>query len=110
MATNGQKLKVVVAGWKWGANHLRAFAESDVCELGGVWSRTDNDGAKRVANLFHVPLYTDFGRMLDEVKPDVASVATPERAHDIMTLGVIDECRKMGIGSMLLEKTFLACS
>jgi predicted dehydrogenase len=89
MATNGQKLKVVVAGWKWGANHLRAFAESDVCELGGVWSRTDNDGAKRVANLFHVPLYTDFGRMLDEVKPDVASVATPERAHEALTVSAL---------------------
>ena len=26
----------------------------------------------------------------------------------IMTLGVIDECRKMGIGTQLLEKTFVA--
>jgi predicted dehydrogenase len=89
MANEDRKMKAVVAGWKWGANHLRAFAESEFCEVGGLWSRTDNAGARRVADLFHVPLYTDFDKMLAEVKPDVASIATPERAHEALTLSAL---------------------
>jgi predicted dehydrogenase len=89
MPDKKQKLKAVVAGWKWGANHLRAFAESDICEVSGLWSRTDNEGAKRMADLFHVPLYTEFDKMLAEIKPDVASIATPERAHEALTLAAL---------------------
>ncbi|MBT3602102.1 MAG: Gfo/Idh/MocA family oxidoreductase [Candidatus Latescibacteria bacterium] len=90
MPNEKQKLRAVVAGWKWGANHLRAFAESDVCEVNGVWSRTQNDNAQRVADLFHVPLYTDYDKMLSEVRPDVASIATPERAHEALTLAALE--------------------
>jgi len=79
-------LKAVVAGWKWGANHLRAFAESEFCEVGGLWSRTDNANAQRVADLYHVPLYTDYEQMLQDVKPNIASIATPERAHEGLTI------------------------
>lgn len=89
MANEKPKLKAVVAGWKWGRNHLRAFAESGICELGGVWSRTENDGAKQVADLFHVPLYTDFDKVLEDVNPDVVSVATPERAHEALTVAAL---------------------
>ena len=28
----------------------------------------------------------------------------------IMTLGVIDECRKLGLGTQLLQRTFTTCS
>lgn len=91
MPEKKQKLRAVVAGWKWGANHLRAFAESEFCDVAGLWSRTDNAHAKRVADLFHVPLYTDFDRMLDEVKPDIASVATPERAHEVLTVSALQK-------------------
>ena len=89
MANEKPKLKAVVAGWKWGRNHLRAFAESQVCEVSALWSRSENEGAKRVADLFHVPLYTDFDQALKEVKPDVVSVATPERAHEALTIAAL---------------------
>jgi predicted dehydrogenase len=90
MPKEERKLKAVVAGWKWGANHLRAFSESEVCEVSGLWSRTENAGARRVADLFHVPLYTDFGKMLDDVHPDVASIATPERVHEPLTVSALE--------------------
>ncbi len=89
MSEKKQKLKAIVAGWKWGANHLQAFAESEFCDVTGLWSRTENANAKRVADLFHVPLYTDFDRMLDEVRPDVVSIATPERVHEELTVAAL---------------------
>ncbi len=89
MAKEGNKLKAVVAGWKWGSNHMRAFAESEVCDLAALWSRTENPGAGRVAALFNVPLYTDFERMLGETNPDIASIATPESAHETLTVAAL---------------------
>ncbi|MDA0711081.1 MAG: Gfo/Idh/MocA family oxidoreductase [bacterium] len=89
MAKKDRKLRAVVAGWKWGANHLRAFSESEFCEVSGLWSRTENAGAQRAADLFHVPLFTDYDRMLETVKPDVVSVATPERAHAALTVSAL---------------------
>ena len=89
MAGETLKLKAVVAGWKWGVNHMRAFAESELCELSALWSRTENSNALRIADLYHVPLYTDFDRMLSEVQPDVASIAVPERAHEDLTVAAL---------------------
>ena len=90
MASEPGKLKAVVAGWKWGGNHLRAFAESDVCDLAALWSRTENPNAIRTAELYHTPLYTDFGNMLEEVRPDIASVAVPESAHEGLTVAALE--------------------
>ena len=90
MADESRKLKAVVAGWKWGNNHMRAFAESDVCDLKALWSRTENPDALRVASLYHVPLYTDFDQMLEDVQPNVASIAVPEAGHEALTISALE--------------------
>ena len=83
-------LKAVVAGWKWGNNHLRAFAESDVCDVKALWSRTENDDAVRVASLYHIPLYTDYDQMLADIQPDVTSIAVPEAGHEALTISALE--------------------
>ena len=108
-------LKAVVAGWKWGANHVRAFAESEVCELGALWSRTENPDAQRVANLFHVPLYTDFERMLSGIRPDVASIAVPEGAHENLTVAALQSgchvyCEKVLAPTREAAQRMVACA
>ncbi len=85
-----QKHKAVVAGWKWGSLHMRAFAESDLCDLQAIWSRTENDDARAASAVYDVPLYTDFQKMLAEVQPDIASVAVPEAAHEVLTVGSLE--------------------
>jgi predicted dehydrogenase len=87
--TEQKGLKAVVAGRKWGSNHMRAFAESEVCDLAAIWSRTDNPGVRALAKLYGVPYYTDFEQMLDEIDPDIASVAVPERAHARLTIAAL---------------------
>ncbi len=75
------KLKAVVAGTGWGAVHARGFAESEHSELCAVWSRTDKPEARRQAKLLGVPLYTDYGRMLAEIRPALVGVAVQEAGH-----------------------------
>jgi len=84
------RLKAVVAGTKWGANHMRAFLESDACDLVAIWSRSENPNSLSQAGLFNVPLYTDFEKMLQDRKPDIAAVAVPERAHEKLTVAALE--------------------
>ena len=88
MAKN--KLRAVVAGRKWGANHMRAYAESEVCDLVGIWSRSDSASVRALAELYGVPFYTDFTRMLADTDPDIASIAVPESAHEALTVAALE--------------------
>ncbi|MDP6381426.1 MAG: Gfo/Idh/MocA family oxidoreductase [Phycisphaerae bacterium] len=90
MSETKEKLKAVVAGYKWGSIHMRGFAESDVADLAAIWSRTDNPGARALAESYNVPLYTDFQGMLDEIRPAMASIAVPESAHEALTVAALD--------------------
>ncbi len=85
-----KRLKAVVAGRKWGSNHMRAYAESPLCDLAALWSRTESDEARTLAKLYNVPFYTDFARMLAEVSPDIASIAVPEGAHEALTVAALE--------------------
>ena len=84
------RLKAIVAGRKWGSNHMRAFAESEDCDLAAVWSRTDGAEARELAKLYNVPFYTDFERALVEIGPDMASIAVPEGAHEALTVAALE--------------------
>jgi len=84
------RLKAIVAGHKWGSNHMRAFAESEVCDLVALWSRTDSATARGLAARYTVPFYTDFERLLVEVNPDIASIAVPESAHEALTVAALE--------------------
>lgn len=88
MAT--KKVRCAVAGVDWGSVHARGFAESEHAELVGVWSRSEKPAAKALAAKYNVPLFTDYSAMLATLKPDVVSVATPERAHAPLTLEALD--------------------
>lgn len=83
-------IRAAVAGADWGAFHARAFSESEHAQLVAVWSRSDKPSAKALAAKYGVPFYTDYSAMLAQVKPDVVSIATPERAHAPMTLEALD--------------------
>ena len=85
-----KRLKAVVAGRKWGSNHMRAYAESPLCDLAALWSRTESIEARELANLYNVPFYTDFQRMLAEVNPDMVSIAVPEGAHEALTVAALE--------------------
>ena len=115
MAGKGRKLRAVVAGWKWGSNHMRAFAESEVCDLAAVWSRTRNPNAEGTAGLYHVPLYTDFERMIQEHQPDIVSVAVPESAHDALAISALNSgchvyCEKVLADSRDAAQRMVACA
>ena len=85
-----KRLKAVVAGRKWGSNHMRAYAESPLCDPAALWSRTEGAEARALARRYNVPFYTDFQRMLAEVRPDVASIAVPEGAHEALTVAALE--------------------
>ncbi|MCX5662096.1 MAG: Gfo/Idh/MocA family oxidoreductase [Planctomycetota bacterium] len=84
------KLGVAIDGTRWGSVHARAIADSEHATLRGFWSRTEGDAARALAKQYGVPLYTDHGKMLRELKPDVVTVAVPEAAHAGLTLEALD--------------------
>ncbi|MBN1673652.1 MAG: Gfo/Idh/MocA family oxidoreductase [Kiritimatiellae bacterium] len=90
MSKADNRLTAVVAGWKWGAHHARAFAESEHADLKALWSRSAHDKADKLARLHNIPRYTDFDRMLRELTPDIVSVAVPEAAHEALTLRALN--------------------
>ncbi len=53
------KLRVAVAGTGFGVNHLQGYADSDLCEIVAVWSRTENERSKKAASTYNIPLYID---------------------------------------------------
>jgi len=88
------KLKVAVAGCGFGANHLRGYADSELCEIVAIWSRTeienDRNNSEQAAHTYNVPLYTDFKKMLKELQPDIVSVAVREEGHEEMTITALE--------------------
>ena len=85
-----KKLRAVVAGTGWGLVHAQGFAESGHCDLCAVWSRSDKPQARAAARQYGVELFTDYGRMLDSIEPDIVGVAVPEAGHAAMTLQALD--------------------
>jgi len=90
MSDGEKKSKAVVAGCNWGGLHAQAFAESGACELAAVWSRTDNPSLRGLGERYAVPVYTDYEKMLAEIKPKIASVAVPEGVHEKLTLAALN--------------------
>lgn len=75
-----------------GKNHTRVYAEMDDVELVAV-ADTDEEALQRIARIYRTKVYTDYLAMLDEEKPDVASVAVPTKHHsevacEVMSRGV----------------------
>jgi predicted dehydrogenase len=85
-----KKLRAAVAGTAWGAVHARAIAQSPHAELCAIWSRSDNEKNRAIADRYRVPLFTDYQKMLDTRHPQIVTVATPERQHGSMTIAALD--------------------
>ena len=85
-----EKLKVVVAGCGWGQHHMRAVAESEDAELAAIWSRKETNERLELAASYNVPFYSDFEKMLKEVKPNAATIATPEATHSQLSIKALE--------------------
>jgi predicted dehydrogenase len=84
------RIKVVVAGCGWGKNHMRAAVESEHADLAAIWSRTETKERLELAKSHNVPFYSDFEKMLEEMNPDVATIATPEATHRDLTVKALN--------------------
>ena len=85
-----KKLKAVVAGCGWGQNHMQGFAESEYIDLAAIWNRSNNSRIPSILAKFNAPFYTDFDKMLAEVKPDIVSIALPEAYHCEYTIKALN--------------------
>jgi UDP-N-acetylglucosamine 3-dehydrogenase len=74
-------LKAAVIGvGTMGRNHARVYAQLEHATL--VAAADANPKAlEAIARTYKVPTYTEYERMLDEIKPDLVSVAVPTRLH-----------------------------
>ena len=75
------KIAVVGAG-SMGMNHLRLLRDyaDDEVQLAGI-AEAHEPTLKRAISRFHVPGFTDYRRLIDEVHPDLLSVAVPTYLH-----------------------------
>ena len=84
MAT--EPLRAVVVGCRVGRNHAEAYVHSAETELVALCD-IDPAALNRVADQHDVEgRYDDYEAMLDEVRPDIVSVATPQPLHAEMTM------------------------
>lgn len=85
MAT--RKLKIALVGCGQIADaHLQEVRKIPTAEAVAVCDR-HNDLARQAAARFDVPgIYDDFGKMLEEARPDVVHVATPPQSHAPLAL------------------------
>jgi predicted dehydrogenase len=70
----------VIGVGSMGRHHARVYREMEAVELVGV-ADTNASVGTRVANLYGVPHFLDYRVMLDEVRPDIVSVALPTSLH-----------------------------
>lgn len=85
-----------------GANHARVYAELPGVELVAV-ADVDPERLRAVSCEHGGRDYTDYSRLLAEVRPDVVTVAVPTRAHAEVALRVIDAG-----AALLVEKPLAA--
>ncbi|MCL2060869.1 MAG: Gfo/Idh/MocA family oxidoreductase [Oscillospiraceae bacterium] len=85
-----EPLKAVVVGLRMGAGHAKCYAEQDNYTLAGLCD-IDAELLKSVGERLECDaLYTDYSKMLAEIKPDVVAVATSTHLHMQMTLEAVD--------------------
>ena len=72
-----------------GRNHARVYQEIPDVELAAV-ADFDSSLAQEAARLRGGRSYTDYRVMLDEIKPDVVTVAVPTHVHFQVVLDVLE--------------------
>lgn len=92
-------LKAAVIGvGSMGANHARVYWEMPTTDLVGVVDMNENQ-AGMVAKKYGTQAFSDYREMLDQLKPDIVTLAVPTLYHRDIALEIIDR----GI-SLLIEK------
>ena len=92
-------LKAAVIGvGSMGVNHARIYWELPATDLVGISDMNDTL-VNSVAKKYSTQAFTDYREMLDQVKPDIVTVAVPTLFHREVALEIINR----GI-SLLIEK------
>ena len=63
-----------------GRNHARVYSDLPGVDLVGV-ADLDGQAAASVAEEFGAQAYTDFAKMLDELRPEAVSIVVPTIQH-----------------------------
>lgn len=79
-------LKAVVVGCNMGRNQAKALAESTDFELAAVCDLQESTARLVAESCGNPAVYTDFASMLEEIRPDVAVIATPNSSHAALSL------------------------
>ncbi|WP_162909379.1 Gfo/Idh/MocA family protein [Aggregatilinea lenta] len=89
--SRGDVLRVALVGTGFGARvQLPAFMGLAGTSVAALCGRSA-EKTQRIADEHGVPgAYTDYRRMLDEVKPDIVSIVTPPVLHAEMTLAAFE--------------------
>lgn len=83
-------LRVAVIGYgSWGRVHLDAYRRNPSTDLVAICGR-HRERVESVGASYGARAYTEIGRMLDEVRPDLVSVILPDEAHLAPTLQVLN--------------------
>lgn len=98
MPSKNRKIKVAVIGaGNMGKNHLRIYSEAPEAELVGL--ADINPATKELADQYGAAFYTDYKKMLKELKPQAVSIVVPTPFHKSVASYVMSK----GI-NVLLEK------
>jgi UDP-N-acetyl-2-amino-2-deoxyglucuronate dehydrogenase len=93
-------LKGAVVGCRMGRAHMRAIHQAEGLELVAVCD-LDEARARETSEPYPgVAIYTDFTRMLEEVRPEVVALAVPNVAHAPLTI----EAAEAGVRGICCEK------
>jgi len=83
-------IRVAILGTSFGrAVHAPGFQRHPDFELVAI-AGSDVERTRRAAAELGIVAHTDWRRMLDEVKPELVSIATPVHLHHPMTLAALD--------------------
>ena len=91
----GRLRTAVIGTGNMGKNHVRNYFMLPEAELVGI--ADVNSAAKALADEYRTNFFTDYKKMLDEVRPDAVSVVVPTPFH----LEVAREVMRRGIHCML---------
>lgn len=86
----------LIGAGNMGKNHARVYSE--ISQFSGIADVVETIG-RPLAQKYGVSFYTDYIKMIDEIKPDAVSVVVPTRFHKQVTI----DCLKRHI-PVLVEK------
>ena len=96
------KRVAVVGVGAMGRNHVRVYQEMPEVELVAIVDQ-DRAKAEQVSQVYRVPVYTDYRKMVEREHPQAISIAVPTEAH----FKVVNELLEAGI-HILVEKPIAA--